>query len=125
MAGFTAGKIEYLGAARRLIVTGVAVDTDKDIGVKGPRGISSWVWAQRAKKGRPPQVPAQTVVHCCAQAGLQTSADFYWRDLQPKTPSRTAQRAFSNSPRPAPGSPRANACIDMAQLASEATSIVP
>ena len=64
-----------------------------DIGVKGPRGISTWVWAQRAKKGRPPQVPAQTVVHCCAQAGLQTSADFYWRDLQPKTPSRTAQRA--------------------------------
>jgi len=64
-----------------------------EIGLKDRSWIARSIWDLRRKSGRPPEVPARTVLYLCAEEGLQTSTDYYWHDLAPKTPSRAARRS--------------------------------
>lgn len=63
-----------------------------EIGLKDRSWVSRLVWDLRRRGGRPPEVPAQTVLYLCAEEALQTSTEYYWRDLAPKNPSRAARR---------------------------------
>lgn len=63
------------------------------IGLKDRSWITRLIWDIRRRGGRPPQIPAETVLYLCAEESLQTSTDYYWRDKTPKKTSRAAQRA--------------------------------
>ncbi|NMC52640.1 MAG: SDR family NAD(P)-dependent oxidoreductase [Chloroflexi bacterium] len=63
-----------------------------EIGLKDRSWVSRLVWDLRRRGGRPPEVPAQTVLYLCAEEGLQSATEVYWRDLAPKTPSRAARQ---------------------------------
>lgn len=83
---------------RRLADTRVrafAVDpglVDTDLGQKGTGRLASLFWKYRRRKGRPPEIPAQTVLFLSSEPSLQDSRDYYWRDCRPKQPDpRTAR----------------------------------
>lgn len=84
---------------RRLAGTRVrafAVDpglVDTDMGQKGTGLLASTFWKLRRRNGRPPEVPARTVLFLSSDASLQDSRDYYWRDCRPKQPDPRAERA--------------------------------
>lgn len=84
---------------RRLRVTNVrafAVDPgliNTDMGQKGSGALASFVWKFRRKKGRSPEVPAQTVLFLSSEPSLQDTSHYYWRDCAPKVPDPQAERA--------------------------------
>lgn len=59
-------------------------------GEKATRGLVSWVWSQRRKKGAAPEQPARSILFCCAEPSLQHTKELYWRDSRPKQPSALA-----------------------------------
>jgi NAD(P)-dependent dehydrogenase (short-subunit alcohol dehydrogenase family) len=63
-----------------------------DMGQKGTGRLASFVWKHRKKKGRSPDVPAQTVLFLSSEPSLQKSKDYYWRDCLPKKPDPQAER---------------------------------
>ncbi len=66
---------------------------DTDMGHKGTGLLASTFWKFRRRKGRPPEVPAQTVLFLSSEASLQDSRDYYWRDCRPKPPDPRTARA--------------------------------
>ncbi len=84
---------------RRLADTRVrafAVDPgliDTDMGHKGTGALASLFWRFRRRKGRSPDVPAETVLFLSSEPSLQDSRDIYWRDCRPKQPDGRASRA--------------------------------
>jgi NAD(P)-dependent dehydrogenase (short-subunit alcohol dehydrogenase family) len=61
-----------------------------DIGLKGTGGLVKAVWSGRQAKGMPAEVPSRTILHVANTPGLDAQRDVYWRDSQPKPPSRAA-----------------------------------
>ena len=64
-----------------------------EIGLKQDDALSRLVWKFRRHKGTLPEVPVRTMLHlaCTPRAELDAHDDIYWRDCQPKLPSRAAQ----------------------------------
>lgn len=81
---------ESASAVRAFAVDPGLINTK--IGMKDRNWMVRLAWNVRRRGGRPPEVPAQTVLYLCAEEALQTSTEYYWRDLAPKTPSRAARR---------------------------------
>lgn len=83
---------------RRLGDTSVrafAVDpglVNTEIGMKRSGGLFYLFWENRRKKGNPPEVPALTVAYLSREKNLQQTDHCYWRDCQPKAPSRLSRR---------------------------------
>jgi NAD(P)-dependent dehydrogenase (short-subunit alcohol dehydrogenase family) len=81
---------------RRLTGTNVrafAVDpglVNTEIGLKGTAGLSRWVWKNQMRKGASPEVPSRTILYLASEPSIQDSAELYWRECRPKTPSRVA-----------------------------------
>jgi NAD(P)-dependent dehydrogenase (short-subunit alcohol dehydrogenase family) len=61
-----------------------------EIGLKGTGGLVQAVWRGRQTKGKPAEVPARTIVYVATTPDLDARRDVYWRDSQPKQPSRAA-----------------------------------
>lgn len=61
------------------------------IGLKGTSGIEKWVWNLRMSRGVSPEEGAATIVHLASEPSVQNSPAVYWKDCQPKAPSRYAQ----------------------------------
>jgi len=61
------------------------------IGLKGTNGPVRWVWERRRKRGVDPEDGALTLIHVAVDPALQGSAEVYWKDCRPITPSRRAQ----------------------------------
>jgi len=62
-----------------------------NIGLKEPGMLSHLVWKRRLRLGVSAQVPAQTAVYLCLEESLRHTGHLYWREMQPKTPSKKAQ----------------------------------
>lgn len=62
------------------------------IGLKGTGGIERWVWLRRMDGGVSPEQGAETVVFLATDPSVGESQAAYWKDCQPKAPSRYAQR---------------------------------
>lgn len=62
-----------------------------DIGLKDNGFLSSLVWRSRQKQGTSAEVPARTVQKLALAPRQEIIADLYWKDCQPKSPSRLAQ----------------------------------
>lgn len=64
-----------------------------EIGFKQDDAISRLVWKLRRRKGTLPAVPVRTMLHLAStpRVELDRSGDIYWRDSQPKQPSRAAR----------------------------------
>jgi len=77
-------------------VQAFAVDpglVNTEIGLKGTGGIEKLVWGRRRSRGVPPEKAAETIVYLAAAESLEDTPTAYWKDCQPKKPSRYAQRA--------------------------------
>jgi len=61
-----------------------------DIGLKGTGGLVQAVWRGRQAKGETAEVPSRTILHVAYTPDLDAQGDVYWRDSQPKQPSRAA-----------------------------------
>jgi retinol dehydrogenase 12 len=75
--------------ARAFAVDPGLVNTE--IGLKGTAGLSRRVWETRRHKGTSPELPAQTILFLAAETSVNASHEIYWRDCQPRHPSRLAQ----------------------------------
>jgi NAD(P)-dependent dehydrogenase (short-subunit alcohol dehydrogenase family) len=76
-------------------VAGFAVDpglVNTEIASKGSDGISDWVWRFRRKQGTSAEVPARTILYLCGEDNIPVDQGYYFKDCQPKTPSRNAKR---------------------------------
>jgi NAD(P)-dependent dehydrogenase (short-subunit alcohol dehydrogenase family) len=62
------------------------------IGQKGQGWFESLIWDIRRRGGHPPEVPARTILYLAAQLSVQDAKVYYWKDCQPKAPSRQALR---------------------------------
>jgi NAD(P)-dependent dehydrogenase (short-subunit alcohol dehydrogenase family) len=62
------------------------------IGLKGTSGIANWVWHKRMERGVSPEKGAETVVFLATDPHVEGSNEVYWKDCQPKAPSRYARR---------------------------------
>jgi NAD(P)-dependent dehydrogenase (short-subunit alcohol dehydrogenase family) len=86
--------LEFNRRMAQTTVRAYAVDpglVNTDIGAKGTRGISNLVWRIRQRSGTKPEVPAKTVLYLGSERILSSANEYYWRDLQPKMPSRQAR----------------------------------
>ncbi len=61
-----------------------------DMGFKGTPALVQWFWSLRRRGGTEPEVPAQGIMYLLSEPSLQDSPEFYWKDCQPKKPSRRA-----------------------------------
>jgi NAD(P)-dependent dehydrogenase (short-subunit alcohol dehydrogenase family) len=64
-----------------------------DIGMKGNPSIAGGIWKLRRSGGITPQVAANGIVYLLTETSIQHSTDIYWKDCQPKSPSRQAMDA--------------------------------
>ena len=90
---FSAEVNRRLGTASR--IRAYAVDpglVSTQIGLKGTSGIEDWVWRQRMEGGVSPAQGAETIVFLATDPSVEGSYEVYWKDCQPKLPSRYAQR---------------------------------
>lgn len=90
---FSAEFNRRLGAEAR--VRAFAADpglVNTSIGLKGTSGIAKWVWQRRMEKGVSPEDGAQTIVFLATDPSVADSGRVYWKDCQPKEPSRVARR---------------------------------
>jgi len=62
-----------------------------DIGLKDSGFLSSLVWRSRQKQGTSAEVPARTVQKLALAPRQEIIDDLYWKDCQPKSPSRLSQ----------------------------------
>jgi NAD(P)-dependent dehydrogenase (short-subunit alcohol dehydrogenase family) len=62
------------------------------IGLKGTSGIANRVWQRRMARGVSPEEGAETVVFLATDPSVSGSEWVYWKDCQPKRPSRVARR---------------------------------
>jgi retinol dehydrogenase 12 len=60
------------------------------IGKKGTSRLVSAVWGSRQSKGESAEVPARTILHLALEIKAGNDSPVYWRDRQPKQPSRAA-----------------------------------
>jgi NAD(P)-dependent dehydrogenase (short-subunit alcohol dehydrogenase family) len=77
-------------------VTGFAVDpglVNTAIASKESNGISHWVWRIRRKQGNSAEVPARTILYLCGEENIPYDQGYYFKDCQPKTPSRNSRRS--------------------------------
>ncbi len=63
-----------------------------DIGLKGTGGIVQWVWERRSNGGVSPEQGAETAIFLASAPTLEDPKAIYWKDCQPKRPSRYALR---------------------------------
>lgn len=61
-----------------------------DIGMKGTPALVNWVWKLRRSGGTSPDVPARGIVYLLTEPSIQDAQDVYWKDSQPRQPSRAA-----------------------------------
>lgn len=61
-----------------------------DMGFKGTPAIARWAWKLRRSGGEPPEHAARGIVYLLAQPELSEARDLYWKDGQPRRPSRRA-----------------------------------
>lgn len=61
-----------------------------DIGMKGTPALVNWVWKLRRSGGTSPGVPARGIVYLLTEPSIQDAQDVYWKDSQPRQPSRAA-----------------------------------
>lgn len=61
-----------------------------EMGFKGTPAVVRWFWGLRREGGTDPQVPARGIVYLLSEPGIQNSPHPYWKDGQPKQPSRQA-----------------------------------
>ena len=80
----TASRIRAYAADPGLVST--------QIGLKGTSGIENWVWRKRMEGGVGPAQGAETIVFLATDPSVEGSNEVYWKDCQPKRPSRYAQR---------------------------------
>ena len=81
-------------------VRAFAVDpglVNTEIGLKGTAGIEKLVWGRRRNGGVDPQKGAETIVYLAAADVLDDTNSAYWKDCQPKEPSRYARRILEAS----------------------------
>lgn len=62
-----------------------------DIGLKDSGFLSSLVWRNRQKQGTSAEVPARTVHRLALAPRQEISDSLYWKDCEPKAPSRLSQ----------------------------------
>ena len=67
------------------------------IGLKGTSGLVRWIWDRRRQGGSSPEKGAETVVHIATDPSVSDTKEVYWKDRQPLSPSKYAQRAFEAS----------------------------
>jgi retinol dehydrogenase 12 len=60
------------------------------IGRKGTSRLVSAVWGSRQLKGDSAEVPSRTILHLALEECSTSDTPVYWRDSQPKEPSRAA-----------------------------------
>jgi NAD(P)-dependent dehydrogenase (short-subunit alcohol dehydrogenase family) len=90
---FTAEFNRRLGQASN--VRAYAVDpglVQTNIGLKGTSGLEQWVWERRSTNGVSPEKGAETVIFLASAPALEDPGAIYWKDCQPKRPSRYALR---------------------------------
>lgn len=63
-----------------------------DIGLKGTGGLEQWVWERRSTNGVSPEQGAETAIFLASALSLEDPNAIYWKDCQPKQPSRYALR---------------------------------
>jgi len=63
------------------------------IGLKGTGGLVRWVWDRRRGHGVSPAQGAETAVFLASDPEVALSRGFYWKDCEPKMPSRYARNA--------------------------------
>jgi len=80
----TASRIRAYAADPGLVST--------QIGLKGTSGMENWVWRRRMEGGLDPARGAETIVFLATDPSVEGSNEVYWKDCQPKRPSRYAQR---------------------------------
>lgn len=61
-----------------------------EIGMKGTCGLENWVWQKRRAGGVWPEKGAATIIFLAAEAQLNNSGAYYWKDCRPLRPSLTA-----------------------------------
>ncbi|HTX91752.1 MAG TPA: SDR family NAD(P)-dependent oxidoreductase [Anaerolineales bacterium] len=61
-----------------------------EIGYKGNPGLVRWIWRLRVSAGVPAERPAEGIVFLATALPVQDSPEIYWKDCQPKMPSRYA-----------------------------------
>jgi NAD(P)-dependent dehydrogenase (short-subunit alcohol dehydrogenase family) len=64
------------------------------IGLKNTFGIANWVWHKRMEGGVSPEQGAETIIYLATDPSVEDSNEVYWKDCQPKTPSRYARRTM-------------------------------
>ncbi len=88
---FTAELNRQLGASST--VRAFAADpglVNTQIGMKKTPTLVRWFWDRRRKGGVPPQESARGVVFLATEPSIQNSAEIYWKNCHPKTPSPNA-----------------------------------
>lgn len=60
------------------------------IGMKGNPAIAGWVWKIRVSGGVPAEESARGIVYLVSEPSIQESGEIYWKNSQPKPPSRQA-----------------------------------
>ncbi len=60
------------------------------IAEKNSRFLVRLVWRIRRKKGRSPEVPADTIAYLASEPGLPETDGHYWHDRRPKNPAEHA-----------------------------------
>lgn len=61
-----------------------------DIAMKGTPALVNWFWKLRRMGGTPPEVPARAILYLLGEPSIQDAQAVYWKDGQPKRPSRAA-----------------------------------
>lgn len=61
-----------------------------EMGYKGTPALVRWFWSLRRQGGTPPEVPARTIIHLLGDPAVVQADAIYWKDCQPKQPSRRA-----------------------------------
>jgi NAD(P)-dependent dehydrogenase (short-subunit alcohol dehydrogenase family) len=85
------------GSGNGAQVRAFAVDpglVNTEIGLKGTGGIENWVWSRRSSGGVAPEQGAETIVYLAAADTLEETDIAYWKNCQPRQPSRYARRTL-------------------------------
>lgn len=63
-----------------------------EMGLKGTVGVAKLVWSKRRHGGVSTEEGAATSIFLASEPSIQGSAEIYWKDCRPKTPSRFSRR---------------------------------
>lgn len=73
--------------------------------MKGTPALVRWLWQLRRAGGVAPEQPARGIVYLLTAPGLESAAEYYWKDGRPKRASQICQdepaaaRLWAQSPR--------------------------